>query len=82
MKNILYEPLCELYNMYNENGQSEDWFLEFMYSGISLHAQHQEKPRIYVRVEESYYHIIFVCMLHYLRYKYKDLGKLPSNHIH
>lgn len=74
MKNILYEPLCELYNMYNENGQSEDWFLEFMYSGVSLHAQHQEKPRIYVRVEESYYHIIFVCMLHYLRYKYKDLG--------
>ena len=74
MKNILYEPLCELYNMYNENGQSEDWFLEFMYSGISLHAQHQEKPRIYVRVDESYYHIIFVCMLHYLRYKYKDLG--------
>ena len=74
MKNILYEPLCELYNMYNENGQSEDWFLEFMYSGISLHAQHQEKPRIYVRIDESYYHIIFVCMLHYLRYKYKDLG--------
>lgn len=74
MKNILYEPLCELYNMYNENGQSEDWFLEFMYSGISLHAQHQEKPRIYVRVDESYYHIIFVCMLHYLRYKYKGLG--------
>lgn len=74
MKNILYEPLCELYNMYNEKGQSEDWFLEFMYSGVSLHAQHQEKPRIYVRVEESYYHIIFVCMLHYLRYKYKDLG--------
>lgn len=74
MKNILYEPLCELYNMYNENDQSEDWFLEFMYSGVSLHAQHQEKPRIYVRVEESYYHIIFVCMLHYLRYKYKDLG--------
>ncbi|MBQ8527219.1 MAG: hypothetical protein IJ429_01980 [Lachnospiraceae bacterium] len=73
MKNILYDPLCELYNMYNENEKSDEWYLDFMYSGISVHEFGESEPRIYVRVKESYYHTVFVCMLYYLRYQYSDM---------
>lgn len=74
MKNILYNGIGELYNMYNENGCSDDWFLEFMYSGISIHNVEGRGERIYVQVKQSYYHTIFVSMLHYLHYTYQDIG--------
>ena len=73
MKNILYNPLCELYDLYKKNGCSEDWFIEYMYSGITIHYSENRKRQIFVRVKQSYYHTIFVCMLHYLHYMYNDM---------
>ena len=73
MKNILYNPLCELYDLYEANGCSEDWFIEYMYSGISVHFSENRGERIYVQINQSYYHTIFVCMLHYLHYEYVDM---------
>lgn len=75
MKNILYHALCELHNLYKENGSSAEWFTEYMYSGISVHMSEKLGERIYVCVNQSYYHTIFVCMLHYLHYSYKDMEK-------
>lgn len=70
MKNILYEPLCELYDLYVANGNSDDWFIEYMYSGILIsHARNQEE-KVYLKINQSYHHTIFICMLHYLHYKY------------
>ena len=73
MKNILYNALCELYDLYKANGSSEEWFIEYMYSGISVHSTVNRGERIYIQVEQSYYHTIFSCMLHYLHYKYEDM---------
>ncbi len=73
MKNILYNGLCELYDLYEANGRSAEWFIEYMYSGISVHFTENYGERIYVQVKQSYYHTIFVCMLHYLHYKYEDM---------
>lgn len=72
MKNILYKPLCELYSLYKKNGCSEDWFIEYMYSGIAIHAGKNQEERIYVVIKQSYYNTIFCCMLHYLHYDYED----------
>lgn len=74
MKNILYNPLLELYDLYKANGCSEDWFIEYMYSGISIHFSENRGERIYVQINQSYYHTIFACMLHYLHYEYIDMG--------
>lgn len=74
MKNILYNALCELYDLYEANACSNDWFIEYMYSGISVHFTENRGERIYVQVEQSYYYTIFSCMLHYLHYKFKDVG--------
>lgn len=73
MKNILYNPLCELYDLYEANGCSEEWFIEYMYSGISVHYSENRGERIYVQINQSYHHTIFVCMLHYLHYEYEDM---------
>lgn len=73
MKNILYDALCEIYDLYEANGSSEDWFLEYMYSGIVLHSFNDKKDRVFVRINQSYHHTIFICMLHYLHYKYNDM---------
>lgn len=75
MKNILYSTLCELYDLYKANGCSDDWFIEYMYSGISIYYAENREGRIYVQVEPSYYHTIFICMLHYLHYRYDDMEK-------
>lgn len=73
MKNILYSSMYELYNLYEANGSSEEWFLTYMYSGISIPIFKNKKDRIYVQIKHSYYHTIFVCMLHYLHYQYADM---------
>jgi predicted NACHT family NTPase len=73
MKNILYNGLCELYDLYEANGRSAEWFIEYMYSGISVHFSENRGERIYVQIKQSYYHTLFVCMLHYLHYKYEDM---------
>lgn len=72
MKNILYKPLCELYSLYKKSGYSEDWFIEYMYSGIAIYAGKNREERIYVVINQSYYYTIFCCMLHYLHYDYED----------
>lgn len=74
MKNILYNALCELYDLYEANAHSNDWFIEYMYSGISVHYSLDRGERIYVTIERSYHYTIFRCMLHYLHYKYKEIG--------
>lgn len=75
MKNILYDPVRELYDMYKENGCSDDWFLDFLYSGISLHTHGDGKNTIAVVINDSYYHTVFVEMLNYLHYNYCDDAK-------
>ncbi len=79
MKNVLYDAMKELYNMYIANGENDEWFLKFMYSGISLHKGNDDNFKIYVRVENSFYHTIFCCMLHYIRYEYNDI-KVDENY--
>ena len=72
MKNILYNPMCELYDLYKANGCSEDWFIEYMYAGIVIYSTASRGERVFVQVKQSYYHTIFTSMLHYLHYKYDD----------
>lgn len=78
MKNILYGALCELYDLYEANGCSEDWFIEYMYSGISIIFTANRGDRIFVCVKHSYYHTIFSYMLHYLHYEYDDMEKVDG----
>jgi len=73
VKNILYGPLTELYNMYKENERSDDWYINFMYSGISIRYRNENEHRIMVQIDNQYFHVIFVCMLQYLQYPYGDM---------
>ncbi len=69
MKNILYDAICELHDLYVTHGCSEDWLIEYMYSGIAIHPLRSKQKRIYVCIKSSYYDKIFSYMLIYLHYK-------------
>lgn len=69
MKNILYDAICELHDLYVTHGCSEDWLIEYMYSGIAIHSLRSKHKRIYVCIKSSYYDKIFSYMLIYLHYK-------------
>lgn len=72
MKNILYDALCEIYNLYEANGSSEEWFLEYMYSGIVLIEGESERIPLHVS-DNHYHHTVFICMLHFLHYQFDDV---------
>lgn len=73
MKNILYDPLYEFYNLYNANGKSDDWLLSFLYYGIELRTLKDGEERLIVVINQSYYFTMFICMLHYLHYQFVDV---------
>lgn len=66
-KNVLYTPLFELKRLYEENGSSDDWLLQYLYSGVSIH-----EDNIYVQVKNSYHHTCFSQALRYSHYRYDD----------
>lgn len=75
-KNILYHPLCELKNMYEENGSSNEWFLAFLYHGMSVRKDKNKDYNFFVTIENSYYHTIVLSMLKYVNYSFNsDLNK-------
>lgn len=72
MKNILYDALYELFNMYEAHGRSDEWLLIFLYDGIEISTFGNGDVKIILLVKESYYQTILFCMLHYLHYSYND----------
>ncbi len=72
MKNILYDEIYELRDKYRANKCSDDWFIQYMYSGISIHLTEDRGERVFLIIGQSYYHTIFSCMLNYLHYSYED----------
>lgn len=73
MKNILYDALCELYNLYMANGSSDNWLIEYIYDGILMHTSYNRKEKLFVKIKSSYYHEIITSMLHYLHYNYDNI---------
>ncbi len=71
MKNILYPPMCEIFNMYKENGSSDEWYIDYMYGGIRIYEIHENEKRIALRVNKSYYDKILSYMLWHYRFSYK-----------
>ncbi len=71
-KNIVYTPLKELYNLYEQNGLSDDWFIDFLYSGVGI-REYNGKKKIIVVVKNSFYHVIFVSGLQCMHYTYNDM---------
>ncbi|MCB6200829.1 NACHT domain-containing protein [Extibacter muris] len=72
MKNILYDSMYELYNMYEANACSDEWFIEYMYESISIRDKGDRDYRVGVMIRESYFQRVFTSMLHYLHYPYND----------
>ncbi len=72
MKNVLYNPLYELYTLYKNNGNSDDWFLQYLYYGISVRRTDEGKYRYYLTIKKSYHHTVFVLMLRYSHYQCDD----------
>lgn len=68
LKNVLYAPLKELYNMYRENEYSKDWFFKFMYDRVTIHNNGQQSERIGIYIRNNYYYTILSSMVHYKRY--------------
>lgn len=69
-KNILYDSMNELYSMYKSNNNSDDWFLQYMYSGVHIENKPDDHYGIYVVIKNSYLCTMFSQMLHYLHYDY------------
>ncbi len=67
LKNVLYGPLKELYNMYKKNNSSKDWFFKYMYSRVTVEDRDQQGERVYIYVSNRYYHTILHSMIHYKR---------------
>ncbi len=80
VKNILYDALVELKELYNSNDCSDDWILKYLYSGISVRKE-EDKFVFFITIQESYYHIIITSMLRFLQYKYDEDDELGEQEI-
>ncbi len=71
-KNIIYEPMKELYKLYKQNDFSDDWFIDFLYMGVGI-REICNKKRIIVFIKQSYYHTVFVSGLRCMHYTFNDM---------
>lgn len=71
VKNVLYDPLNELYRLYKENGCSNDWILQYVYSGMAIRKKENEYYS-YISIQDSYYHTLIIAMLRYSHYPFKE----------
>lgn len=67
LKNVLFGPLKDLYNMYKENHYSKDWFFKYMYNRVTVNDRDQKGERVYIYICNRYYHTILISMIHYRR---------------
>ena len=75
MKNILYDAIYELISMYEANGSSDSWLIEYMYFSIILFKYRRDERRVFFAIKESYHLTVFNYMSRYLDYLQ---GELPS----
>ncbi|MEE1077022.1 MAG: hypothetical protein UHY68_07160 [Acutalibacteraceae bacterium] len=71
VKNVLYEPLKELYDLYKTNGCSKDFILQHLYSGIMVKKE-ANKYKCYIVIKNSYLHVIISSMLRYSHYPFPN----------
>ncbi len=62
IKNVLYDPINELYSLYKENNCSLDWIVQYLYSGMDIVSK-DGKYDFYITINKSYYHTIVISML-------------------
>ena len=79
LKNILYDAIYELYNMYTGHGKSNSWFIEYMCSAIFIFDNENMKDYVLISTNESYYSVIFDYMLRYLHYDQRHRDKNIKN---
>lgn len=71
IKNVLYDPLNELYLLYKSNNYSLDSIMQYVYSGVGI--RHKEsKYDFYITIEKSYYHRIIMSMMRCSHYVYNN----------
>ncbi|MEE1125451.1 MAG: hypothetical protein U0L18_05880 [Acutalibacteraceae bacterium] len=71
VKNVLYEPLQELYDLYKTNACSKDFILQYLYSGIILKRE-ANKYKCYIVIKNSYLHVLISSMLRYSHYPFSN----------
>ncbi len=72
MKNILYEPVCNICKEYNKNNKSKSWLVERIFSGVRIRLTNEGKTKIALRIENSYENTILSHMSDYLHYCYEN----------
>ncbi len=72
MKNVLYDAVTELLNLYKANKSSNDWLVQFLYSGMGVNTTGDGEYEFYVTIKESYYHITTISMLKYFHYQFDN----------
>lgn len=77
MKNMLYDAMYELINMYEAHGSSDKWLIEYLYDSIILFERNEDEieQTIWFTIKESYYLTVFDYMRRYLIY---IQGNVPS----
>ncbi|MEE1280689.1 MAG: hypothetical protein UHK60_00340 [Acutalibacteraceae bacterium] len=77
VKNVLYEPLKELYNLYKTNDCSKDFVLQHLYLGMGIRKDVNKEYDFYIMIRDSYLHTISTSMLKYFHYPF--YGNDPSD---
>lgn len=72
VKNVLYDPLCDMYKEYKRNNKSISWLAEHLYFGIRVNSIENAKIKVFLLINHSYEHTVFSQMLRYLNYSYKN----------
>lgn len=70
LKNVLYAPMCELYDLYKSHDKSMDWIIQYLFSGMGVHKKGDGEYEFYVTIDETYYHTIVRYMLRYAHYQF------------
>ena len=70
MKNILYDPLCDLNRKYEFHDKDKNWIIQYLFSGMGVRKNDENEYSFYLTVREPYYNTIVRYMLRYIHYDY------------
>lgn len=72
MKNILYDPLCDLNKKYESHNKDNNWIIQYLFSGIGVRRNNENDFSFFLTVKESYYNTIVRYMLRYAHYDFNS----------
>ena len=81
IKNIIIPAIRELQELYKENGESEEWLLNFVYEDVCVRKYENDKKVCAVTIKEFYFHdmIMRTCNIGGLFKNIKEEKKQRAN---